>query len=101
MSETCFRQSRGARLTRIGLTISLLGPGLSVAAEVVGTVYLGTSTAANVAVSLGQFNATSDNSGRFLIRNVPPQLYELKCGNAAPVQVQIRDGLNQVRCQAR
>lgn len=101
MSETFFRQSGSVRLRRIGLTIALLGPGLSIAAEVVGTVFLGSSTAANVAVSLGQFNATSDNSGRFLIRNVPPQNYELKCGNAAPVKVQIRDGLNQVSCQAR
>jgi hypothetical protein len=101
MSEICCRKSGSVNLTRIGLMIALLGPGLSMAAEVVGTVFLGNSPAANVAVSLGPFTATSDSSGRFLIRNVPPQGYELKCGNAAPVQVQIRDGLNQVRCQAR
>jgi hypothetical protein len=85
---------------RMGLTIALLCPGLALAAEVVGTVLRGSAPAANVTVSLGQFNATSDNSGRFLIRNVPPVGYDLKCGNAAPVKVQIRDGLNQVRCQA-
>lgn len=82
------------------LGISLLGPGAAAAAEVVGTVFRGTAAVANVAVSLGPFTATSDGGGRFLIRNVPPGGYPLKCGGAAPVQVQIRDGLNQVRCQA-
>jgi hypothetical protein len=99
MCETCCRQSGCLNLTRVGLMIALLGPGLSMAAEVVGTVLLGNSPAPNVPVSLGQFRETSDNSGRFLFRNVPPQGYELRCGNAAPVPVQIRDGLNQVRCR--
>ena len=63
------------------------------------TVLRGGAPAVKVEVSLGQFKATSDNSGRFLFRNVPPQAYDLKCGNAGPVQVQIRDGLNRVTCQ--
>lgn len=96
-----FRSSGVSQLTRAGLVIALLGPGAAMAAEVVGTVFRGNSPAANLAISLvGRFTATSDTSGRFLIRNVPPGAYQLKCGNAAPLQVQIRDGLNQVRCQA-
>jgi hypothetical protein len=96
--ETCYRQG-SVKLNRTGLVIALLCPGLSMAGEVVGTVLRGSSPAANVAVSLGQFDTRSDNSGRFLIRNVPPQTYALKCGNAEAIVVQIRDGVNQVRCQ--
>jgi len=100
MRATRSRSSGSLQLTRIGLVIALLGPGSSIAAEVVGTVLRGNSAVANVAVSLGQFTSKSDTVGRFLIRNVPPGGYQLKCGNSAPLQVQIRDGLNQVRCQA-
>ena len=54
-----------------------------------------------MAVALGDIGAVSDGSGRFVIRNVRPGVYMLKCGKAAPVQVQIRDGLNQLSCQAQ
>jgi hypothetical protein len=100
MCETRYRSSGSLQLRRIGLVIALLGPGASIAAEVVGTVLPGNSPVADVAVSLGQFTARSDAVGRFLIRNVPPGGYQLKCGNSAPLQVQIRDGLNQVKCRA-
>ena len=99
MRESCCQHNASVTLKCAGGVVVLLGAGLSMAAEVVGTVVAGNSPATDVPVQLGSFQATSDKAGRFLIRNVPPKTYDLKCGNAAPIRVEIRDGLNQVRCQ--
>ena len=100
MLKPCPPRSAASRL-RAGLLLALLLPGLALAADVVGTVFRGNQPAAGVAVALGDIGAVSDGSGRFVIRNVRPGVYMLKCGKAAPVQVQIRDGLNQLSCQAQ
>lgn len=76
-------------------------PGLALAADVVGTVFRGNQAAPRVTAVLGEIGTVSDGSGRFVIRNVRPGLYDLKCGDAKPVQVQISDGLNQVSCKAQ
>lgn len=90
-----------ACIVRAALLAALLLPGLALAADVVGTVFRGNQPAAGVAVALGDIGAVSDGTGRFVIRNIRPGLYALKCGKAAPVQVEIRDGLNQLSCQAQ
>jgi len=98
------RRSESPRLgrVRIGLLIATaLLPGLALAADVVGTVFRGNQAAPRVTAVLGDIGTVSDGSGRFVIRNVRPGPYALKCGDAKPVQVQISDGLNQVSCQAQ
>lgn len=43
--------------------------------------------------------ARSNAAGRFVIRNVRPGTYEMKCGDGPVVRIQIADGLNQANCQ--
>ena len=93
------RIQRG-KLARIGvLAAGLLLPALAHAADVIGTVLQGHQRVAGVTVSLGQFAAVSDASGRFVIRSIRPGTYNLKCGQANPVTVRIMDGLNEVSCR--
>jgi carboxypeptidase family protein len=40
----------------------------------------------------------SDAAGRFLIRNIRPGTYRLKCGERPPLRVLVGDGLNQINC---
>ena len=95
-------RTHSAGLARVGmLAAALLLPGLALAADVIGTVLRGNQPAAGVTVSLGDIGAVSDSAGRFVIRNVRPGSYALKCGKAAPLPVQIKDGLNEVSCQAQ
>lgn len=78
----------------------LAAPAVSWAAEVIGR-----ATAANGApiagaeVSLGSFRVRADGAGRFVFRNVVPGVYQLSCGGR-PVQVTVRDGINQFDCRA-
>ena len=98
------RRPRSPRigLVRIGLSVAtVLLPGLALSADVVGTVFSGNQAAPRVTAVLGDIGTVSDDSGRFVIRNVRPGRYDLKCGDAKPVQVQISDGLNQVTCKAQ
>lgn len=91
-----------ARFVRIGVLVaaSLLS-GLAIAADLIGTVFRGNQPAPGVAIMLDNMKAVSDGHGRFVIRNLQPREYSLKCGSAAPIRVTIRDGLNEVRCQAQ
>jgi hypothetical protein len=46
----------------------------------------------------GAGSATTDAAGRFLIRNIRPGIYDLRCGRSPAMRVRIRDGLNQINC---
>lgn len=90
------------RLVRIGVLVAAsLLPGLAIAADLIGTVFRGNQPAPGVTVSLDNIGAVSDGNGRFVIRNLRPGDYELRCGKSAPIRVTIRDGLNEVSCQAQ
>jgi len=93
---------QAAGLVRIGTlaAVSLLS-GPAIAADLIGTVYRGNQPAPGVTVSLETAGAVSDANGRFVIRNLRPGDYSLRCGKSAPIQVKIKDGLNEVRCQAQ
>jgi hypothetical protein len=93
---------QAAGLVRIGTlaAVSLLS-GPAIAADLIGTVYRGNHPAPGVTVSLETAGAVSDANGRFVIRNLRPGDYSLRCGKSAPIQVKIKDGLNEVRCQAQ
>jgi hypothetical protein len=93
---------RAGRLVRIGMLVAVsLLAGPAVAADLIGTVYRGNQPAPGVTVSLESAGAVSDANGRFVIRNLRPGDYSLRCGKSAPIPVKIRDGLNEVRCQAQ
>ncbi len=43
--------------------------------------------------------AKSDTVGRFIIRNLRPGVYQMRCGNRQAVSVRIMDGLNEINCR--
>jgi hypothetical protein len=76
------------------------------AADLIGVVRSDRGPRAGVPVTLEDAGrevgtATSDGAGRYVIRNLPPGEYNMKCGTESPpVRVRINDGLNQINCRA-
>jgi len=73
------------------------------AAGLVGVVRRDSRPLAGVEVKLlnnGRLvtDGRTDPSGRYLLRNLQPGVYDLQCGAASPFQVRIRDGVNQINC---
>lgn len=74
------------------------------AADLIGVVLRGGSPLPDAPVELrhggaAAGSAKSSAAGRFVIRNVRPGTYEMKCGDGPVVRIQIADGLNQANCQ--
>ncbi len=90
----------GVRAVSAALVFAAL-PSAVLAAEIVGSVLRGNAPAgANVTVELkGVAVVKTDASGRFVISNVRPGVYELRCGNGQVTQVRINDGINRISCQ--
>ena len=93
-----------ARL-HIAAALALLSfHGNALAADLIGVVMRGGSPLPDAAVELRYDgkeagSARSSAAGRFVIRNVRPGTYEMKCGDGPVVRIQIADGLNQANCQ--
>ena len=97
---------RGSILrSHVAIALSLLSfHGNALAAELIGVVLRGGSPLPNASVELRYDGAVagsakSSAAGRFIIRNVRPGTYEIKCGDGPVVRIQIADGLNQASCQ--
>jgi hypothetical protein len=75
-------------------------PAAALAADLVGIVTANGKPLADAKVSLSDgSSATGDKVGRFLIRNIRPGIYDLQCGNKAPVRIRINEGMNQINCE--
>lgn len=89
----------------LAVALALLSfAGNVLAADLIGVVRSDSGPRAGVSVTLqdgGQDfrTAKSDGAGRFVIRNLPPGEYDMKCGAQSPVRVRINDGLNQINCR--
>lgn len=94
-------QRRPALRAALAVLILAALPYSAFAAELVGSVMRGNAPAgANVTVELkGVAVVKTDASGRFVIPNVRPGVYELRCGSGQPTQVRINDGINRISCQ--
>jgi hypothetical protein len=78
--------------------------GSALAADLIGVVLRGGNPLPNTTVELRYDGAVagsakSSAAGRFVIRNVRPGTYEMKCGDGPVVRIQVADGLNQANCQ--
>jgi hypothetical protein len=94
-------RSRSVVRLALAAVICAALPASLLAAEIVGSVLRGNApVGANVSVELkGVAVVRTDGSGRFVISNVRPGVYELRCGNGQPTQVRINDGVNRISCQ--
>lgn len=96
---------RSTARSHVAVALSLLAfHGNALAADLIGVVLRGGSPLPNASVELRYGGTTagsakSSAAGRFVIRNVRPGTYEMKCGDGPVVRIQIADGLNQANCQ--
>jgi hypothetical protein len=78
--------------------------GNALAADLIGTVSRSGAPVKDAPVILkyegsDAGSTKSDATGRFVIRNLRPGVYELHCGDRPAVKVKINDGPNQINCQ--
>jgi hypothetical protein len=86
------------------LPAALLLAGNVLAADLIGAVLRGNAPAPATPVKLffqgkEAGSATTDAAGRFVIRNLRPGVYDMRCGDRPAVRVQINDDLNEINCQ--
>ena len=101
--STTVRNLVGGSCIAVGLVL-LSFAGNVLAADLIGVVRRDGGPRTGVSVKLQVAgrdvgSATSDGAGRYVIRNLPPGEYDMKCGTEVPVRVRINDGLNQSNCR--
>jgi carboxypeptidase family protein len=101
--STTVRNSIGGSYIAVALVL-LSFAGNVLAADLIGVVRSDGGSLPGVSVTLQVAGkdvgrATSDGVGRYVIRNLPPGEYDMKCGTESPVRVRINDGLNQINCR--
>lgn len=82
-----------------------LAAGAAHAADLIGVVTHNGAPAPQTQVQLKRGETvigtgTTDSAGRYVLRNIVPDQYTLKCGNGPALTVQIGDGLNSVNCRS-
>jgi hypothetical protein len=101
--STTVRNSAGGSYIAVALTL-LSVAGNVLAADLIGVVLRGGAPSPGTSVNLQYKDAdagktTSDGAGRFVIRNLRPGVYKMRCGEGPVVLVRINDGLNEINCQ--
>ncbi len=101
--STTVRNLAGGSYIAVALTLVSFA-GNVLAADLIGAVLRGGGPLPGASVKL-QYegtdagSTTSDGAGRFVIRNLRPGVYEMRCGDLPVVRVRINEGLNEINCQ--